>query len=112
MNEHTEAATERRAKRSGSGLTAACVVFACGLLVWVVAVPMVVWQQLVLHAPLTDEAGLTALAMVPYTALSGLGALLVRSVLGRSHLASRLIAGTYLVLLVLGVLAVIVVHSG
>lgn len=109
MNETPEPPADQR---KSPGLVAACVVFTCGLLVWVAAVPMVAREQLVLHAPLTDEAGLVALAMVPYSSLSGLGALLVRSALGKQHLASQLAISTYLVLLGVGLLAAVVVNSG
>lgn len=93
-----------------AGATFGYVLIACGLFLWIVAVPVTI-AELVQHIKLTDEAGLMVLALIGYGAISGFGALLVRSVLGKHHLAARVTTWIYLILLGLGILTALVVNS-
>lgn len=105
MDAPPDAIADERAKPSG--LVAAFLVCTCGLLIWAGAALVVGWEQLVLHAPRTESAGLVAAAVVPYGALSGFGTLLVRSTLGKQHPVARVTTWAYLVLLGAGLAAAV-----
>lgn len=111
MNDTPTSTTEEFSKAGKiAGLIFGYVLVACGLFLWVVAVPVTV-VELVQHIKLTDEAGLMVVALIIYGAVSGFGLLVVRSVLGKRHLASRVTTWAYLVLLGVGIFVALVVNS-